>query len=123
MLYVHGGLHIVRRHKKLVINRKLELLNPFSMRLSKRQKHFSGGALWKKRPPEIPQNSQEKHPHQSLSFNKAAGLKLATLLKKRPRHRRPPANPAKPPRAFLCSTPPVAASEKMLGRRHMIPSQ
>ena len=33
-------------------------------------------------PPEISQNPLEKHPHQRLPFNKAAGLRPATLLKK-----------------------------------------
>ena len=50
-----------------------------------------------------------KYPRPSLSFNKAAGLRSATLLKKRLQHRRFPANLARPPRLqehSLRGTPP-----------------
>ena len=54
---VHGGFHIVRRHKKLVVNRKWKLLSPFSRCLSQRQKQLSGGALQKRHP----QKSRKTH--------------------------------------------------------------
>ena len=39
-----------------------------------------------------------KHPCQSLSFNKTAGRRPATLLEKRRQHRRPLVNSVKSPR-------------------------
>ena len=53
---------------------------------------------------------------QSLFFNKVAGLRPATLLKKRLWHRCFPVNFVKFIRTpFLHRTPPVAASVTMLG--------
>ena len=52
----------------------------------------------KKAPSKILQKPQEKNSSQNFSFHKAASLSLVTLLKKKPRHRRSPVNPAKPPR-------------------------
>ena len=53
-----------------------------------------------------------KHLFQILFFNKVAGLRPATLLKKRLWHRRFPVNFAKFLRVLFYRTPPVTASSK-----------
>ena len=59
-----------------------------------------------------------RHLCQSLFFNKVAGLKPATLLKKRFWHRCFPVNFAKFLRIpFSCRTPPVAASDNLVASR------
>ena len=66
-----------------------------SIGITHRQKQLSRGALQKRA---NFTKTTGKHSCQSLSFNKAAGFRPATLLKKRLRHKHPPVNSVKSPR-------------------------
>ena len=70
-----------------------------------REKQLSKGCSVKKIPKKSRKIHRNKHPHQNLPFNKAAGQRPATLLKNRPWHRALPRIPQNPREHFNRASP------------------